>query len=213
VTAAQTTRLIVWRHGNTDWNRTRRFQGQSDTPLNEVGREQAAQAARLLAGLAPDAIVSSDLSRAADTAAVLGDLTGLPVRHDPRLRERYFGQWQGLSLAEIAERFPAEHARWEAGAQAPGSDIESQDDLAKRVGEALQDAADACPGGTVVATTHGGGARQGIAWLLGWPAEATRTLRVLGNCHWAELVSGAQGWRLGAYNVGPAMRAESPLSA
>jgi probable phosphoglycerate mutase len=88
------TRLIIWRHGNTDWNAANRVQGQTDVPLNDLGREQALAAAPLLAALRPDAIVASDLSRAADTAAALAAPTGLPVRSDQRLRSGT-GCWQG----------------------------------------------------------------------------------------------------------------------
>ncbi len=196
-------RLIVWRHGNTDWNAGGRVQGQTDVPLNDLGRRQAVDAAELLVRLRPAAIVSSDAIRAADTAAALGALTGLSVRPDERLRERYFGSWQGLTMAEVAERFPTEHARWRAGAESIGCDIEGLDDMGKRVAEALQDAAALAPGGTVVVATHGAAARQGVGHLLGWPVEQLRTLRALQNCHWAELTHGDLGWQLAAYNVGP----------
>lgn len=205
------TRLIVWRHGNTEWNRAGRVQGQTDTPLNEAGVDQARAAAPLLAGFRPDVIVSSDLSRASVTAGTLGALAGLPVRRDERLRERYYGQWQGLTMAEAVHHFPAEHARWRAGEQAPGCDIESLDDVVKRMGEALREAAELAPGGTVVATTHGGSAKQGIASLLGWLPETTRALGGLDNCHWAELRLHSSGWRLFGYNIGPSIKVEPPL--
>ena len=196
-------RLIVWRHGNTDWNASHRVQGQTDVPLNTLGRQQAVDAAELLIKLKPDAIVASDLRRAADTAAALAALAGLPVRHDQRLRERYFGAWQGLTMAEVALAYPAEHARWTAG-QEVGGDVESLDDLGKRVSEALLDAAALSPpGGTVVVATHGAAARQGVGHLLGWPVEQLRTLRALQNCHWVELTHDAKrGWQVAAYNVG-----------
>jgi len=204
-------RLIVWRHGNTDWNAGHRVQGQTDTPLNDLGRRQAAEAAPLLAALRPDAIVTSDLSRAADTAAALAALTGLPVHTEPRLRERAYGLWQGLTMSEVAERFPAEHARWRAGEQSPGCEIETLDDLAKRVGEALQEAAEAAPDGTVVVATHGGAARQGCGHLLGWPVPLLRTVGPLQNCHWTELRhEPVIGWRLHAHNVGPFQRQPVP---
>jgi len=197
------TRLIVWRHGNTDWNAANRVQGQTDVALNDLGREQAALAAPLLAALRPDAIVASDLQRAMDTAAALAALTGLPVRTDPRLRERYYGLWQGLTMTEVAERFPAEHARWRAGQPDPGCQVESLDDMGKRVGGALQDAADAVPGGTIVVATHGGGARQGCGHLLGWDSAVLRTVGSLQNCHWTELRhDDGRGWQLRAHNVG-----------
>ncbi|TDC61452.1 histidine phosphatase family protein [Micromonospora sp. KC207] len=197
------TRLIVWRHGNTDWNAASRVQGQTDVPLNNLGREQAVAAAPLLAALRPDAIVASDLRRAADTAAALAALTGLPVRADARLRERHFGRWQGLALTEVAQRYPDEYARWRAGDPDPGAEIESLDDLGKRVGTALQDAADAAPGGTIVVATHGAGARQGCGYLLGWDHAVLRTIGSLRNCHWTELRDNdVRGWHLRAHNVG-----------
>jgi len=94
------------------WNAERRFQGQSDIPLDEIGQAQAERAARLLAGLRPDMIVSSDLSRAASTAAWLARLTGLDVILDKDLRERHGGCWEGLTDAEIRERYPEAHATW-----------------------------------------------------------------------------------------------------
>jgi probable phosphoglycerate mutase len=197
-------RLIVWRHGNTDWNSGHRVQGQTDVPLNALGRQQAVDAAELLIKMRPGVIVSSDLRRAADTAAALAALSGLSITYDQRLRERYFGAWQGLTMAEVAERLPDQHARWTAG-QEVGGDVESLDDLGKRVAEALLDAAARCgSGGTVVVATHGAAARQGVGHLLGWPTEQLRTLRALQNCHWVELThDDKRGWQLGAYNVGP----------
>ena len=176
------TRLIVWRHGNTDWNAASRVQGQTDVPLNELGREQARAAAPLLAALRPDAIVSSDLRRAADTAAALAALTGLPVRADARLRERHFGQWQGLHLTEVAERFP-DRVRPLAGRR-PGSGRRHRDPAttsasgsAPRCGTRPTLAA----GGTVVVATHGGGARQGVGHLLGWDHAVLRSRRLAGQ--------------------------------
>jgi len=199
------TRLIVWRHGNTDWNAGSRVQGQTDVPLNDLGRQQAVDAAELLVRMRPDAIVASDLRRAADTASALAALTGLPVRHDERLRERFFGAWQGLTMAEVKVARPQEHARWQAGADVIGGDVESLSDLGKRVAEALLAAADLVPaGGTVVVATHGAAARQGIGHLVGWQPEQLRTMRALQNCHWVELSHDeTRGWQIAAYNVGP----------
>jgi probable phosphoglycerate mutase len=200
-----TTRLIVWRHGNTDWNAGNRVQGQTDVPLNDLGRQQAVGAADLLVRLRPTALVASDLRRAADTAAALAALTGLPVTHDERLRERGFGQWEGLTMTEVEMTRPEEHARWVAGADVIGGGVETLDDLGKRVADAYQAAADRCPAGsTIVVATHGAAARSGIGHLLGWPREQLRTLRALQNCHWAELTHDeSRGWQLGSYNVGP----------
>ncbi|MDG4796123.1 histidine phosphatase family protein [Micromonospora sp. WMMD1082] len=198
------TRLIIWRHGNTDWNAASRVQGQTDVPLNDLGREQARTAAPLLAALRPDALVASDLSRAAETAAALAALTGLPVRSDRRLRERHFGSWQGLLLTQAAERFPEEYARWRAGDPEPGAGVEPLDEVGKRMGAALQEAADEVAGGTVVIATHGGAARQGCGRLLGWEHAVLRTIGSLHNCHWTELRHDTgRGWHLRAHNVGP----------
>jgi len=199
------TRLIIWRHGNTDWNAGNRVQGQTDVPLNKLGRQQAADAAQLLARLQPAAIVASDLRRAADTASVLAASTGLPVSHDERLRERYFGAWEGLTMAEVKAARPDEHARWQAGADVVGGSVETLTDLGKRMADGLHAAADlAPPGGTVVVATHGAVARQGVGHMLGWPMEQLRTLRALQNCHWIELTHDTvRGWQIAAYNVGP----------
>jgi broad specificity phosphatase PhoE len=199
------TRLIVWRHGNTDWNAGNRVQGQTDVPLNDLGRQQAVDAAELLVRLRPAVIVASDLQRASDTAAALAALTGLPVSYDKRLRERYFGEWQGLTMPEVKASRPEEHARWQAGDDAVGGGVETLSDLGARVAEALEAAAELIPpGGTGVVATHGAAARQGVGHLLGWPSAQLRTLRALQNCHWIELTGDdVRGWQLGAYNVGP----------
>lgn len=206
-----TTRLIIWRHGNTDWNAEHRVQGQTDVPLNDLGRRQAAEAAELLAARGPVAIVASDLRRAADTAAALASRTGLTVTYDERLRERHFGSWQGLTTAEVAARRPIEFARWKAGADVVGGEVETLDDLGKRVSDGFLDASALAPGGVVVVATHGAAARQGLGQLLGWPREQVRTLRALQNCHWVELThEEGPGWQLSAYNVGvPGTRNQS----
>jgi probable phosphoglycerate mutase len=197
-------RLIVWRHGNTDWNAGNRVQGQTDVPLNDLGRQQAVDAAELLLRVRPVAIVASDLRRAADTAAALGALTGLSVKYDSRLRERYFAGWEGMLMTEVAETRPDEYARWTAGADVIGGGVETLDDLGKRVADALLDAADLVGSGeTAVVATHGAAARQGIGHLLGWPRDQLRTLRALQNCHWVELTDDSvRGWQVAAYNVG-----------
>jgi broad specificity phosphatase PhoE len=194
--------LVLWRHGVTDWNAGERVQGQTDTPLSDLGREQAAAAAKRLAAFHPTAIFASDLRRAADTAAALAALTDLPVRLDPRLRERHFGEWQGLTITEIATRYPDEYARWRAGDDDFGCGAEALSDMAKRVGAALREAVDGGSGGPVVVATHGGAARHGIGELLGWPADVTWSLVGLANCHWSELrLDRVHGWRLRSHNV------------
>jgi broad specificity phosphatase PhoE len=195
-------RLIVVRHGRTGHNASRHVQGQLDVELDEVGRAQAAAVAPRLAELAPAVVVSSDLRRAADTAEPLAALTGLPVRPDPRLRERFFGWWQGLHGSEIAERYPAEYARWQAGQEVNGCDVEELDDLAKRASEAFQEAADLAPDATVLVFCHGGTAKYGMAALLGWPASVLPSIGSLGNCRWSDLRRDTvRGWVLRGYNL------------
>ncbi|MBB5869789.1 putative phosphoglycerate mutase [Allocatelliglobosispora scoriae] len=195
------TRLIIWRHGNTDWNAGNRFQGQLDIPLNELGRAQAQSAAAVLAELHPDAIVTSDLQRAAHTAAALAERTGLTAHRDARLRERHFGAWEGLTREEIQERSPAGFEAWRLGQPLVADGIERAEDLLKRAHEGLVAAAERAPGGTVVVATHGGTARWAIAAMLGWPEEVIAGIGVLGNCHWSELrFYPRTGWRLTAHN-------------
>lgn len=99
-------RLLCLRHGRTAWNALGRFQGQSDIPLDDTGREQAAQTAAALAGVAIDYAVSSDLARAVETAKIVLGARPLELCLDQDLRERNFGRWEGLTWVEIVERHP-----------------------------------------------------------------------------------------------------------
>src|SRR5262249_60844859 len=105
-----TTTILLARHGETDWTREGRFQGHADPPLNEAGRAQAIELAERLASTPFDAVYSSDLARAHETAEILASSHGVPVVADPGLREIDVGSWSGLTRAEIEARFPgAEH--------------------------------------------------------------------------------------------------------
>jgi glucosyl-3-phosphoglycerate phosphatase len=188
--------LVVWRHGLTTYNLERRFQGQSDIPLNDVGLVQAGEAARYLAALRPSAIFSSDLSRAAMTADALARLTGLPVTLDKDLRERSGGSWEGLTEAEITERFPVERATWSPPDGEPAAAV------ADRASAALERIADQMPGGSLtVVVGHGAALGLAIARLLGVPSEP-RVLGPFGNCHWSVLSRRGSRWRLLEHNVG-----------
>jgi glucosyl-3-phosphoglycerate phosphatase len=188
--------LVVWRHGQTTHNLERRFQGQSDVPLNEVGLRQAAEAARYLAALRPSAIYSSDLSRAAVTAEALARLTGLSVQLDKDLRERSGGSWEGLTEAEIRERFPVERATWTP------PDGEPAVAVADRASAALERIAGSMPGGsTAVVVSHGAALGMAVARLLEIPWEP-RILGPFGNCHWSVLSRRRGRWRLLEHNVG-----------
>jgi len=183
------------------WNAERRFQGQSDIPLDQTGQAQAERAARLLAALRPDLIVSSDLSRATGTAAPLARLTGLEVILDKDLRERHGGNWEGLTDAEIRERYPDAHATWTPPEGEPGAAV------ADRVAAALQRAATAAAEqaageGLAVVVSHGAAIRLGMSRLLGMPDDLFGALGPLSNCSWSLLGTRHGRWRLLEHNAG-----------
>jgi broad specificity phosphatase PhoE len=193
-------RVLLWRHGRTAWNVQRRFQGQADPPLDDVGRAQAREAAALLASVEPDAIYSSDLVRATETAAALAALTGLPVRLDPRLRERSLGRWEGLTRSEVAALYQQEYAAWLAGREDCQTGSEPRTALADRALAVLADIAVE----VAVLVTHSATAIAFTGRLLGLPQPAWRGVGPLANCHWTEFLRDDHGWRLRAHNVGPA---------
>ncbi len=195
-------RVVFWRHGRTEWNATGRFQGQTDVGLDETGMAQAERAARLLAALQPELIVSSDLRRAADTAAPLARLSGLQLRLEPALRERSGGLWEGLTSGEIAERFPDNFAAWRRGEDATPDGGESSQDVAARVVSAVEKAVADLVDGVIVAVTHGGAARVGIGRLLDLPPERWSALGALSNCCWSVLGLREGRWRLFEHNAG-----------
>jgi 2,3-bisphosphoglycerate-dependent phosphoglycerate mutase len=106
--------LILVRHGVTTWNLEKRFQGQLDTPLSDLGHEQAAMTADALAGEPVSSIYTSDLSRAQQTAYPIAENLGLPLLAEISLRERHFGLFQGKTHAELISDFPAEYAKWKS---------------------------------------------------------------------------------------------------
>jgi len=151
------TTLLLVRHGETDWNRDGRWQGHSDTHLNEVGREQARRVAGELRDV--DVVYASDLARARETAEVIAGALGLDVRLDPRLRERSFGAWEGLTASEIESDFADAHARWLAGEGPGAADAEPFEAFGARVGAFLEDALERHPEETVLVVGHGGSIR------------------------------------------------------
>jgi glucosyl-3-phosphoglycerate phosphatase len=188
---------VLWRHGQTIWNLEKRFQGQSDIPLDEIGVRQAERAARLLAGLRPDIIVSSDLQRATSTAAPLSRITGLPVNADKDLRERSGGEWEGLTDSEIRERYPVEHSTWSP----PGG--ESSHAVGERVFGVLERTAASLPDdGLAVVVSHGAAIRLGMARLLNVPEELWGVFGPLANCSWSVIGSGRTRWRVLEHNAG-----------
>ncbi len=200
-------RIILWRHGRTAWNAERRFQGQTDIPLDDTGLAQAARAAKVLARLKPARIHSSDLSRARATADALAAVTGLAVEEDVALRETFAGQWQGLTRTELEERFGDDLQQWAAGAEIRPGGGETRREVADRMVTSVNRALDGlAPGETLVVATHGGAARAAIGALLGLPIEHWAALGVLANCAWSVLEENTSGhgptWRLQEYNAG-----------
>ncbi|WP_055702803.1 MULTISPECIES: histidine phosphatase family protein [Streptomyces] len=196
-------RIILWRHGQTSWNLERRFQGSTDIELTETGTAQARRAARLLASLQPDAIVASDLKRAAATAAELASITGLPVTHEEALRETYAGEWQGLTHDEIIARFGEQYAAWKRGEPVRRGGGELETEVADRAAPVVLRHAEKLPeNGTLVVVSHGGTIRTTIGRLLGLESHHWEGLGGLSNCCWSVLGQGARGWRLLEHNAG-----------
>lgn len=156
------TTLLLVRHGETDWNADGRLQGQTDRPLSEFGRRQAVQLANELADEEFDAIYASDLSRASETAQIVGERLGLPVEIDPDLREKNWGTWEGLTTVE--------RDRVEFVGESTEAHRERMLRALRRIAERHPD------GGRVLVVTHGGSMRRVQTAALGW------ALPVLENC-------------------------------
>ncbi|MFT4287872.1 histidine phosphatase family protein [Nocardioides sp.] len=181
-------RLLLVRHGQTDWNRQGRVQGHLDAPLNDTGRAQAAAVAVALAGFAPTLVWSSDLSRAAETASHIAGAAGVEVTLDQRLRERSWGEAEGLT----GEEFQARHPGYSATDRPAELDVlpgmEPIAVVRARMVAALTDFLELVPaGGCGVAVSHGGACKAGVLGLMGWPDAGDAVLAGLDNCGWAEL--------------------------
>jgi probable phosphoglycerate mutase len=199
--------VVLWRHGRTEWNVAGRVQGQSDVPLDDVGRGQAREAAARLAALKPHRIVSSDLVRASETAQILGQLTSQEVELDARLREMDFGAREGLTWREAWDKFPEGMQAWVDGdeTQIPGSETHRQagDRLAAALHDLLEDLP---PEGVLVVVAHGAVLRTGACAFLDIPEEHWGTFGGLGNCSWSVLEEWSRDdwsqWRLTEWNAG-----------
>ena len=138
--------ILLARHGETDWNREGRWQGWADPPLNDTGREQARRLAEQLRETPFDAVYSSDLRRAHETAEIVGAPHDVPIVVDPELREIDVGSWSGLTRAEIDERFP----------DGERPDGETREQHSVRVLAAVERIARQNLGRRVLIVTHGG---------------------------------------------------------
>ena len=194
--------LLLLRHGRTAWNLERRIQGQLDASLDETGHAQSRAAAKEIAAHRPALLWSSDLARAADTAAYVGEAGGLDVVTDPRLREYHLGALQGSTYAEVAETQPEVFESFRRG-DFEAADGESTVAVAARMAAVLRELLDATPPGRVsVAVSHGAAIRVGLAEMMGWGTAIGLTLGALGNCCWAVLTEVEPGspLRLNSYN-------------
>lgn len=162
------------RHGETDWNRDRRVQGQSDTPLNDAGREQARALADVLATVTFAAAYSSDLSRAAETAALVLRDRGLTIRTTDRLRERNFGSWEGRLVPELEAEGLLPGRAWPYVDAPHGG--ESIAELEERVVEAVTAIAAEHIGETIIVVAHGGVIRSALSAWIGIEAP------IIANC-------------------------------
>lgn len=153
----QATRVVALRHGETDWNVDFRIQGHTDIALNARGHEQAQRAACALGNEAFDAIYSSDLQRAMQTARAVASTTGLSPQPDPALRERAFGRYEGLRFSEVEAQWPQDSARWRQRdlTFGPGGGETLVDFNARCVNAAAALAA-AHAGGAIILVAHGG---------------------------------------------------------
>lgn len=202
-------RIVLLRHGQTDYNVAGRMQGHLDSMLTAAGREQAAAAAPVLAALAPDRLISSDLSRAADTADVVGAACGLPVKLDARLRETHLGQWQGRTVAEIEQEYPGAIPAWRSDPDWAPPGGESRVAVVARsrplVDELDAEFADSdAASDTALLVAHGGLIAGLVTGLMELPTPTWPSFGGLGNCRWAVLARREDHprWRLAGYNVG-----------
>lgn len=184
-------RLMLVRHGQTEFNATGRMQGQLDTDLSPTGVEQAKAAAECLKGRPISAVYSSDLMRAVETAKILAEAWGVPVVTDPRLRETDLGQWQGASHGEVDKDFPEQRFYWKHDPTWAPPLGETRLDVAARAYQVVEEIMDShdFTEGDVVIVAHGGTIGALTARLLELPVEHYPIFSGLGNVCWSQLVA------------------------
>ncbi len=173
------TTVYFVRHGATEWNRTKRAQGQADIPLNQEGHKQAIAAAQELAHFPIVAVYASDLARAVDTARPIAEAHGLTVEIKPAFREIDQGEWEGLPVHEIKERWPELWGPARHYTTRPGG--ESPQQVRDRSLAGLKEVVEAHPEGEVVIVSHGGTIRWLSAEALGYDDKRSARIRGLGN--------------------------------
>jgi broad specificity phosphatase PhoE len=196
------TEVLLVRHGQTQSNTESRWQGHQDGQLNDVGRRQA----RLLGESFPtvDALYASPLSRAADTAAEIAAAQNLVVTYDDRLKEICFGEWEGLTSAEIADRYPDESRDFFAGIDRPrGGTGETFVQVRARFAAAVEEIASRHPGEKVAVVSHGGVARAWTTEVLGLTYEHRNRVSILGNTGYAAASLSQRGASIHNWNLAP----------
>ena len=196
-------RVILWRHGQTDYNVELRIQGALDMELNETGLAQARNVAPYIASMHPNRILSSPLKRAYATAQVVAELCGLDIEIDARMVERRFGKFEGLSRRELEARYPDPYRRWKAGDDMSDMGIEKRLDVGQRVSAAIIEAAETMGEDEVLlAVAHGAALSCATAVMLGMDPDVWGGIAGLDNCHWTLLrpFSGEPGWRMLAHD-------------
>jgi probable phosphoglycerate mutase len=186
-------RLLLVRHGQSEWNAARRLQGQADITLSDIGRDQARRLAPVIAAIAPERAITSDLARAAETAALIGGAIA-----NPALREVAVGDWTGAEIADLIDRQPDDYHGWRAGSYAPPGG-ELWPDFRARVA-AVIDAEAANPCANLLVVCHGGVIRALIEHLLGL---APRHIIPVGPASLTAIRLTGSGPRLELFNYRP----------
>jgi len=200
------TKLVFLRHGRTEWNDTRRLQGQADVELDRVGLKQAQSAAHALSNREFSAIYSSDLQRAVVTARAIADVLGLEVQVDKRLQEINVGAWSGKSRTEVETEFP-QYATWYAEGRdfRRSDDGETEAEMLKRAMPGIERILRRHKGQEVLVVGHGFLFSKLLQHVLGLPAGA-RVVGALGNAHWSEVAFSERATWLVAHNVDTQLR-------
>ena len=199
MTAPHLTRLCIVRHGETAWNAEHRVQGQLDLPLNAIGLAQAQAASKVLGREKFDALYSSDLSRARQTAQPAADLLSMPILVEKDLRERHYGIFERLTYAEVKVKFPEDYARFAA----------REPEYAFRTGESLKDfsarsisiitrIAETHKGKSILVFTHGGVLDKLYRFVTGLPLSAERDFGIP-NAGLNRIEVTPAGWQIRAW--------------
>lgn len=189
-------RLLLARHGETDWNAAGRYQGQADPSLNQTGRQQASCLAARVAGRQIDAVYCSDLQRAQETATIIGKALHRKPVPEPRLREISFGVLEGLTFAEANARYAKIIAEWLDGGRQVLPGGESREAFSQRLLSLLEELKEKHNGQRLLLVTHGGAIRELLRLALGLPPQG----------HWSFTVENGSLSELELYGDRPLLR-------